>query len=81
MGGITLLYHQNRITKVEFVAVMVLFTALAYWQLDFFITITGVMTSAAILLTRVENKLFALIVGQAQMRTVLEPQLIVRQSS
>ncbi len=61
MGGITLLYHQNRITKLEFAAVMVLFTALAYWQLDFSITLTGVLTSASILVTRVENKLFALI--------------------
>lgn len=61
MGGITLLYHQNRITKLEFAAVMLLFTALAYWQLDFLITLTGVLTSAAILLTRVENKIFALI--------------------
>jgi len=61
MGGITLLYHQNRITKLEFATVMVLFTALAYWQLDFSITLTGVLTSASILLTRVENKLFALI--------------------
>lgn len=61
MGGITLLYHQNRIAKLEFVAVMTLFTAFAYWQLDFYITLTGVLTSAAILLIRVENRLFALI--------------------
>jgi peptidoglycan/LPS O-acetylase OafA/YrhL len=61
MGGITLLYHQNKASKIEFMAVMALFTALAYWQLDLSITLTGVLTSAAILLTRVENKLFALI--------------------
>lgn len=61
MGGITMLYHQNRIARREFMTVMVLFTALAYWQLDSSITVTGVLTSVAILLTRVENKLFALI--------------------
>ena len=60
MGGITMLYYQNRIAKLEFLAVMMLFTILAYWQLDFSITVTEVLTSAAILLTRVENKLFAL---------------------
>ena len=61
MGGITMLYHQNRVSKLEFVAVMILFTVLAYSQLDLAITLTGVLTSAAILLTQIENKLFALI--------------------
>ncbi|RYU75796.1 acyltransferase family protein [Hymenobacter persicinus] len=61
MGGIALLYHQNRVSKLEFGVVMLIFTAVAFWQLEPTITLTGLATVAAILFTRVENKLFALI--------------------
>lgn len=59
MGGITLLYHQNKIEKTIFGTLMVLFAIIAYWQLGFSVTLVGVLTSAAILLIRFDNKLFS----------------------
>lgn len=61
IGGITLLYHQSRVNKVEYVVVMLLFTAVAYWQLGFLITLVGVLTAMAILFTSIENKAFSLV--------------------
>jgi peptidoglycan/LPS O-acetylase OafA/YrhL len=61
MGGLTLLYYRGRMTKLQYASSMALFTIVAYFQLNTWIALVGVLTSLAILMTNVENKLFSAI--------------------